>query len=94
MTRRERAAPDEDEKERPTNTRFRPGATGACEAQLWSFTRPPGILADDNVLKVHWVAAESLDDALRYMRRRFDDFTISEARLVGVIPLLSGYPLD
>jgi hypothetical protein len=40
------------------------------------------------------VAAESLDAALRYMRHRFDDFTITEARLVGVIPLLSGAPLD
>jgi hypothetical protein len=80
-------------KKRPTNTRFRPGATGACEAQLWSFTGPPVILADD-ASRVHWVAAESLEAALRYMRQRFDDFTISEARLVGVIPLLSGSPLD
>jgi hypothetical protein len=44
--------------------------------------------------EVHWVAAESLGAALRYMRRRNDDFTITEARFLGMIPLLSGSPLD
>jgi uncharacterized MnhB-related membrane protein len=43
---------------------------------------------------VHWVAAESLEAALRYMRLRHDDFAITEARLLGMIPLLSGSPLD
>jgi hypothetical protein len=81
-------------KKRPINTRFRPGTTGACEAQLWTFTGPPGILADDNAPQVHWVAAELLDTALLFMRRRYDDFIIAEARLLGVIPLLSGSPLD
>ena len=42
----------------------------------------------------YWVAAESLDAALRYMRQRHDDFTITEARFLGMIPLLSGSPLD
>jgi hypothetical protein len=36
---------------------------------------------------MQWVAAESLDAALRYMRQRFEDFTIAEAHLVGMIPL-------
>jgi hypothetical protein len=81
-------------KKRPTSTRFRPGATGACEAQLWKFICPPGILADDNASQVHWVAAESLEAALRYVRYRYDDFIVAEVRLVGVIPLLSGAPLD
>ena len=76
------------------NALFRPGATGACEAQLWRFTGNEPILNDDNVPRVQWVAAESLEAALRYMRQRFDDFAIGEARLVGVIPLLSGSPLD
>ena len=80
-------------KKRPMIARFRPGATGACEAQLWHFTGPR-ILNDDHAPEAHWVAAESLDAALRCMRQRFDDFTISEARLVSVIPLLSGSPLD
>jgi len=76
-----------------TNARFRPGSTGACEAQLWTFVGPQRILNDDNV-EAHWVAAESLDAALRYMRQRFADFTIMEARFLGMIPLLSGSPLD
>jgi len=82
-------------KKRPANNaRFRPGTTGACEAQLWTFTGPQRILNDDNAPDVHWVAAESLDAALRYMRQRNDDFTITEARFLGMIPLLSGSPLD
>src|ERR1035438_9311793 len=64
------------------------------EAQLWTFVGPPGILFDDHAPEVHWVAAESLDAALGYMRRRFDDFTITEARFLGMIPLLSGSPLE
>jgi hypothetical protein len=75
-------------------TRFRPGSTGACEAQLWNFVGPSGILSDDHAPEVHWVAAESLDAALLYLRRRHDDFTITEARFLGMIPVLSGSPLD
>ena len=74
--------------------RFRPGTSGACEAQLWSFTGPPEIPENDDAPEVHWVAAESLDAALRYMRRRFNEFTIVEVRFRGMIPLLSGSPLD
>jgi hypothetical protein len=59
----------------PTSTnRFRPGATGECESQLWSFSCPPGISSDDNTPQIHWVAAESLEEALQYMRKRHDDF--------------------
>jgi hypothetical protein len=75
-------------------TRFRPGTTGACEAQLWTFIGSPAILNDDNAPPVHWVAAESLEAALRYMRLRYDDSMITEARFLGMIPLLSGLPLD
>ncbi len=82
-------------KKKPTRTtRFRPGSTGACEAQLWTFTGPQGVPNPDSDPETHWVAAESLDAALSYMRRRFDDFIITEARFVSVIPLLSGSPLD
>ena len=49
------------------NTRFRPGTTGLCEAQLWNFIGSPGIFHDDDALQAHWVAAESLEAALRYM---------------------------
>jgi hypothetical protein len=77
------------------NTRFRPGTTGACEAQLWTFVSSSPISRDDDVPPmVHWVAAESLDAALRYLRLRHDDFIITEARFLGMIALLSGSPLD
>ena len=77
-----------------TDTRFRLGTTGACEAQLWTFIGSPGILPDETAPPVLWVAAESLDAALRYMHRRHDDSIITEARFLGMIPLLSGSPLD
>jgi hypothetical protein len=77
-----------------TNTRFRPGTSGECEAQLWIFIGPAQSLQDDHVPEMHWVAAESLDAALLYLRKRHDDFMIAEARFLGMIPLLSGSPLD
>jgi hypothetical protein len=77
-----------------SNTRFRPGASGECESQLWLFIGPPEISNDDHVPEMHWVAAESLDAALSYLRKRHHDFTIMEARFLGMIPLLSGSPLD
>jgi hypothetical protein len=77
-----------------TNTRFRSGTHGECEAQLWSFMGARGIPNDDHVPEMRWVAAESLDAALVYLRKRHDDFMISEARFLGMIPLLSGSPLD
>ncbi len=40
------------------------------------------------------VAAESLDQALKYMRRRHDDLIISKAESLGMIALLSGSPPD
>ena len=81
-------------KGRAKTSRFRPGTTGECEAQLWTFTGPGGFLADDNAPQVYWVAAESLEEALRYMRHRYDDFIIAEVRLLSGIPLLSGALLD
>ena len=77
-----------------TNTAFRPGTSGKCEAQLWLFMGPPGIPKDDYVPEMHWVAAESLDAALLYLRKRHHDFTITEARFLSMVPLLSGSPLD
>ena len=77
------------------NARFRPGTTGACEASCGpSQVRSEFSVTTTLPVGVHWVAAESLDAALRYMRQRNNDFTITEARFLGVIPLLSGSPLD
>jgi hypothetical protein len=73
------------------DSRFRPGSTGECEAELWTFTGP-GTLSETP--EVHWVAAGSLEEALRYMRLRYADFVITDARFQDMIPLLSGSPLD
>jgi hypothetical protein len=81
------------EQKSANQTRFRPGSTGVCEAQLWSFTGPVTLLGD-NDSEVLWMAAESLEAALRCMRLRHEDFVIKEARFLGMIPLLSGSPLD
>jgi hypothetical protein len=74
--------------------RFRPGSTGVCEAQLWTFTGRAKMSSDDHDPEVYWVAAESLDEALRYLRQRYDDLQIMEARCAGMVALLSGSPLD
>jgi hypothetical protein len=76
------------------NSRFRPGSGGACEAQLWSFTGPQRISDNDNTPEAVWVAAESLDAALQYVRQRHEDFVITAARFVSMVALLSGSPLD
>jgi hypothetical protein len=76
------------------NSRFRPGSTGECEAALWFFTGPSGILHENEAPEVYWVAAESLEEALRYVRLRYADFVITDARFLDMIPLLSGSPLD
>jgi hypothetical protein len=76
------------------NSRFRPGLTGDCEAELWTFTGPSGIFIENYAPEVHWVAAGSLEEALRYMRLRYADFVITNARFLDMVPVLSGSPLD
>ena len=83
-----------EEKRSAKKTRFRPGSTGVCEAQLWTFTGPAKVSSDDCAREVYWVAAESLDEAPRYLRQRYDDLQIMEARCAGMVALLSGSPLD
>jgi hypothetical protein len=61
------------------NTQFRPGTSGECEAELWTFTGPLRTVKDDQVPEIHWVAAESLDAALRYLRKRHDDFILRKS---------------
>ena len=77
------------ERRKVRGTAFRPGSTGACEAQLWEFTGP-----GENGEGERRVAAASLDQAIGYMRRRHSDFIIVKAELLGMIALLSGSPLN
>jgi hypothetical protein len=62
--------------------------------QLWTFTGPAKVSSDDCAREVYWVAAESVDEALRYLRQRYDDLQIMEARCAGMVAILSGSPLD
>jgi hypothetical protein len=75
-------------------SRLTRGATGKCEAELWCFTGSSRTIYADEAARLNWVAAESLDAALLYVRQRYDDFMITEASFVGMISLLSGAPLD
>jgi hypothetical protein len=75
-------------------TGFRPGRSGVCEAQLWEFTAPSKFLPGDESIPVELVAAGSLDDALKFMRRRHPDFIIVKAIAVGMITMLSGSPFE
>jgi hypothetical protein len=75
-----------EEKKSAKSARFRPGSTGECEAQLWSFTGPARILNDSDAPVVQRETAESLEAALRYMRQRRDHFIITAARFLGMIP--------
>jgi hypothetical protein len=73
---------------------FRPGSRGVCEAQLWKFTAPESRHNVNEPLVSHLVAAESLDEALKYIQSREPDFGISKAECMGLIAMLSGSPLD
>ena len=87
--------PDEDEKEKAKEYPVPSGLNGRMRSAAMEFYQsPPASLANENAPGVHWVAAESLEAALRYMRQRYDDFNITEARFLDMIPLLSGSPLD
>jgi hypothetical protein len=76
------------------DTRFRPGSTGVCEAQLWKFSEPQDRYNREKEPDRVLVAAASLDQALQYIRRRHGDFNINKAESLGMIALLSGSPLD
>jgi hypothetical protein len=74
---------------------FRPGSGGVCEAQLWKFSAPENPYNREEEPESELVAAESIHEALKYVRRRHgDDFRISKAECLGMIALLSGSPLD
>jgi hypothetical protein len=73
---------------------FRPGKSGVCEAQLWEFSGPSKFLPEDQEIALKRVAAASLDDALRFVRRRYPDFIIVKAEATGVVVMLAGSPFE
>jgi hypothetical protein len=70
---------------------FRPGRAGVWEAQLWKFVGP-SLLPEEEEVPVEWIAAGSLDQALKFMRLRHPDFIIVKAAAIGMIAVLSGSP--
>jgi hypothetical protein len=72
---------------------FRPGSGGVCEAELWKFSAPQDPYIEEEP-ESHMVAAESIYEALNYIRRRERDFRVNKAECIGMIAMLSGSPLD
>ena len=62
---------------------------GFSEAQLWKFVGP-SLLPEEEAVPIEWIAAGSLDQALRFMRRHHPDFIIMKAVAIGMIAILSG----
>jgi uncharacterized protein (DUF2237 family) len=66
--------------------------SGICEAAVWQFTAAAAGLQEQP--EVQLVAAESLHQALSYMQKSERDFDIRKVECLGLIPILSGSPLD
>jgi hypothetical protein len=85
---------EKQEKESRTPPRLPARFRGVCEAQLWKFTAPESHYNVNEPPESHLVAAQSIDEALKYIQRREPDFSISKAECIGLIAMLSGSPLD
>jgi hypothetical protein len=77
-----------------SRTGFQLGSEGVCEAQLWKFSAPQNPYNPEEEPESHMVAAQSIYEALKYIRRTERDFRISKAECIGMIAMLSGSPLD
>ena len=89
-----RARPTQKPGSTEKRTAFRAGRAGVCEAQLWEFTAPSKLLDEGTEIQIERVAASSLDEALKFMRRRHPDFIVVKVEAGGMIAMLSGSPLD
>jgi hypothetical protein len=70
---------------------LRPGQGGACEGILFQFVEATRG-APEPVSKS--IAAITIDDAFRYVRRRYPEFRIAEIRAGALIEMVSGSPVD
>ena len=89
---RKRAAKESDLPENQSG--FRPGRSGVCESHLWEFSGPSHFLKPDEEIPIERVAAASLEQALKFMRREYPNFVIAKVVSLGIIAMLSGSPLD
>ena len=86
-------------------TRFQPGPHGGCEALLYEFRERP-LQSDDEAEgdlppasdqphpRTILIAAETVDEALQYLRFHAQEFDVHNVRCLGVILMVSGSPAD
>jgi hypothetical protein len=84
-------------------TRFKTGPHGGCEALLYEFREPPLQSNDEDDLppasgqphpRTVLIAAETVDEALVYLRFHAEAFNVHTIRCLGVILMISGSPAD
>jgi hypothetical protein len=82
---------------------FQPGPHGGCEALLYEFREPPLQSGDKDDLppasgqphpRTVLIAAETVDEALVYLRFHAQLFNVHTIRCLGVILMISGSPAD
>jgi hypothetical protein len=84
-------------------SKFQRGSHGGCEALLWEF-RERSLSVDseadlqekpvESKPRVVLIAAETLDEALKYLRFDSSDFEIHTVNCLGLIIMVSGSPLN
>jgi len=82
---------------------FQPGPHGGCEALLYEFREPPLQPDDEDDLppasgqplpRTVLIAAETVDEALAYLRFHSEGFYVHTVKCLGVILMVSGSPAD
>jgi hypothetical protein len=78
-------------KSKTKNPVFRHGRWGACEATLFRFIA--GSRGESEPASKS-VGAITIDEAFRYMRRRYPEFRIAGIQSGELIEMVSGSPVD
>jgi hypothetical protein len=89
-------------KKKQTENRFVIGRHGGCEALLYEFRErlpdiaSPSAIESTDLLTPHTarIAANTLDEALEYLRWDEPHFRIDSVQNLGIIVLVSGSPLN
>jgi hypothetical protein len=89
-------------KKKQTENSFVIGRHGCCEALLYEFRErlpdvaSPGAIESTAPLTPHTarIAANTLDEALEYLRWDEPDFVIDSVQNLGLIVMVSGSPLN
>ena len=78
-------------KSRTKTPAFRPGRGGACEATMFRFIAASHGQSEPAPKSI---GAITIDEAFRYMRRRYPEFRIAEIQTGELIEMVSGSPVD